>query len=432
MGIRAFRNSGGIEVIDRDVVTDAQGLGQQFAMKLIAGQGGTLLCISDSTGDGAGEWPDLLARKYAEANPLVTVNATTWTDGQSSYPATSQIQAGDGSHGTLTVYNCSVASKEPHYFLAPYFDAMIAAVQPDLAIVSLGHNQNSAAAVPFWRDDLLALMESISLACPLAELVLATQNPRTDATAAQQASRRIITAQVATLRGWGLIDTYRQFLDPNGSVLTGLINVDGIHPNPTGEAAMLLELWARLSFKPGLVAHVARPESSLLDPRITPLLNADFASFASPPTLPNWTATNATLSKNTSQYEGPNGYSVKMVAASAALAYIEQTITGDALKPYLGRVVTFAARVYVPAGQNANVGRIHIRTSTGSNTISLNSFGTSQGQGGWRWQSISGRVDASAGSLICRVYCENGTTGTGEVSVDRTCLAPGLLPRDVR
>jgi lysophospholipase L1-like esterase len=414
---------------------EAPSFGQAFAGKANSGLSANLLVLSDSTSDEIGEWSDLLIRAYAGRFPLSTVQETTWVDGGSTYPTVSTVQSGDGAHGTLTLYNCSVPSLgRPSYFLAPYFDAMVAAVQPDLVIVSLGHNEASAAALPFWRDDLLGLMETVTLYVPGCEVIALTQNPRTDGSAANQAQRRWVTANLAALRGWGLIDTYRLFLDGAGNTMTDLLKSDGIHPNAVGEQAMFNEVWRHLVYAPGPVGFVSRVQSSLAAPQSAsvPLANADFSSFASPPTLTSWTATQSTLTKDATHYEGPNGYAVRQQSASAATSYIEQSITGDALKPYVGKVMTFAARIYVPSGQNSNVGRIHMRTTGGSNTISLNSTARTQGQGAFRWQLVSGRVDATAGTLVCRIYCENGASGTGDMTVDRVCLAVGVLPRDLR
>lgn len=408
-------------------------VGQAIWLKLVAGQGGIIEVVGDSTSDdGTNEWAGLMAADIALVLPRLKVQIVTWTDGGASWPAVTVLQAGDGTFGTLTVYNCSVGGKATHYFLAPNFNAMIADVQPDLVFINLGHNQgNTATAEPFWRDDLVALGETVTRQCPSAEVVALTQNPRGDAGAANQAARRHVTMRVARMRGWGVIDTYRVFLNADGTTDTSLIDVGTIHPNAAGEAAMWGEIKRRFQYVPGGDPR-SQQESSLLRPVTTALLNADFATFAVPPTLTSWTATQCTPSKDVTNFESPNGWAVRLVSASAATSYIEQSITGNALKPFLGQLVCFAARVRIPSGQNSNVGRVHIRTTGGSNTISLNSLATADGQGGFVWRTVAGRVDPSAGTLWCRVYCENGTTNTGDVSVDRVCLAQGLLPRDLR
>lgn len=409
---------------------EASPLGQALMRKLYAGQGGTLLVLGDSTGDALDEWVAMLARDLGSQLPRMRVQYVAWADGGSSWPATSELQAGDGTFGTLTVFNCSVGGKETHYFLAPNFDAMVAAVIPDLVFINLGHNENTAAADPFWRDDLLALAEMVTAYCPDAELIVTTQNPRTDSSATQAQQRRDMTTRLARMRGWGCIDTYRRFLDGAGALTAGLL-LDALHPNAVGEGLMYDEIRQRIAYVPGAPLR-AQTESSLLRPLSTVLANADFASFAVPPTLTSWTATQATLSRDAVNFIGPNGYSVRMVQASAATSYIEQAISGNALKPFLGKRVTFVAWMRRQSGASANAGRVHIRTTGGSNTISLNSFATQQGQGDFIPVSISGRVDKTAGTVTCRIYCENGSTGTQDVSVDHCWFGAGLLPRDLR
>lgn len=405
-------------------------IGQAVLRRLYAGQGGTILIVGDSTSDETTEWPYLMAGDLATQLPTMRIEYVLWSDGGSSWPSTTVVQAGDGSHGTLTIYNASVGGKETHYFLAPNFDAMIAALQPDLVFINLGHNENTAAADPFWHDDLLALAETITAFCPRAELALTTQNPRTDSSATASQQRRQMTTRLAKLRGWGCVDTYRRFLLPDGSTDTSLM-IDGTHPNAAGEALIWAEIKSHFTYVPGALVG-AQIASSFAMPSTTPLANADFSSFASPPTLTSWTATQATLSKDSTNFQGPNGYSVRAVSASAATSYFEQGITGNALKPYLGCYCTFVAWVRRPSGANSNVGRVHMRTTGGSNTISLNSFATTQGQGDFIPVSVSGRVDKSAGTVTCRIYCENGTTGAGDVSVDRCWFGRGPLPRDLR
>lgn len=409
---------------------DSSPLGQALMRKLYAGQGGTILVLGDSTGDALDEWVAILARDLGAQLPRMRVQYVAWADGGASWPATTELQAGDGTFGTLTVFNCSVGGKETHYFLAPNFDAMVPATNPDLVFINLGHNENTAAADPFWRDDLLVLAEMVTAYCPDAELIVTTQNPRTDSSATQAQQRRDMTTRLARMRGWGCVDTFRRFLDVNGALVNGLL-LDALHPNAVGEGLMYDEIRQRIAHAPGAPVR-GQAESSLLRPLATPLLNADFAAFAVPPTLTSWTATQATLSRDAVNFQGANGYSVRMVQASAATSYIEQAISGNALKPYLGRKVVFVAWIRRLSGASANAGRAHIRTTGGSNVISLNSFATSQGQGDFIPVAISGRVDKTAGTLTCRIYCENGSTGTQDVSVDRCWLGSGFLPRDLR
>jgi hypothetical protein len=214
-------------------------IAQPLMKRLSEAQGGVIVVVGDSTSDALGEWADLMTRALAARFPRVRVEWSIWEDAGSRYPAATVVQAGDGAHGTLRVWNCSVGSKESHYFLAPNFDSMIPVNQPDLVIINLGHNENSAGP-EFWRDDLLALGEWITKTCPDAELSIITQNARTDASAAAGAQRRHMTMRIARMRGWGCIDTYRRFLRPDGTTKAELL-IETLHPNEAGERA----IWKR-------------------------------------------------------------------------------------------------------------------------------------------------------------------------------------------
>jgi hypothetical protein len=405
------------------------GIGHALLTKLASAQNASILVLGDSTSDASDEWPTLLAQWFATTYPDLRVEIATWGDGGTTWPSTTVIDAGSGSGGTLTIWNCSVGSKTTPYFLAPNFDTMIPSRDPDLVFINLGHNSGNAASADFWRDELLALTQSVARATPRSEIVLLTQNPRTDAGAAVQAARRHVTMYVAKMCGYGVVDTYRRFFT-NGAVDASLY-VDQIHPNAAGEALITDEIADHLIYDP-LNNPKAQLLSSLLVPVYNHLINGDFASFAAPPALPSWTATNATLSKDASNYEGPNGYSVRAVAASAAIAHFEQSITGAAARALRGEWVTLAARLRVPSGANANVGRVHMRTTGGATNPSVNSNALAQGQGDFKWVTSTIRVPKDAGTVVARIYAENGVTGTGDISVDRAILAKGLLPRDLR
>jgi len=402
-------------------------VGQGLHLKLAAKQNATIVILSDSTADAAGEWADLLGQYFAGLYAGLRVETATWAS--TDYPAVTVLQAGDGASGTLSVWNCSVASQASQFFLAPYFDQMLAIKSPDLTFVSLGHNEGSAAAEPFWRDNLSALTETVTAACPQTELVLLTQNPRTDGNAAVQAARRHVTMRLARQRGYGLIDTFRLFVLADNTTDTSLL-ADQIHPNPAGQRAIFNEIKSHLRYVPGSPPN-GQQVSTLLLPTSSPgFTNMDFASYAAPPT--GWTGSNVTVTQNTTEYEAPHGHSIRTVPTTAAIAYLQNSATGANIRSYLGSWATLCARERVVAGSPANAGRISIFTTGGSNTASQTSTATTQGQGDWRWATASIRVDRTAGTLTIRLFAENGATGTGDVSWDRVVVARGLLPRDLR
>jgi len=406
-------------------------IGRRLLRKLREGiEDASIVIVGDSTSAGysttwVGKVIDGLAARY----PAYTVKYQDWTNGNTDYNAASTKQTGTGAK-TLTVYNCAVASQNAFYQLAPYFDAMIAAKQPDLLFLSHGHNHGNAGTLPeFWRNNLIIATQSILRACPMTEIVLIAQNPRTDTAATVQAQRQHVTEQVAHMSGFGFVNVHRAFLDVDPTAAS-LLN-DPIHPNTAGYTVQANEILRLLS----LTGPLGSEQRSTLDltTNVNALTNGDYASFAVPPTLTGWSATNATLSKDTTNYESPNGYSVKMVSNTAASAYKIQTLSGDAIKRLRGGWITFLARVFIPVGQAARCGGLLMSEAGGSNpgSTSTGSLSPASGQGDWRWQLLSRRIAKDATSINFLVVLAESAI-TQECSVDRSIVVPGLWPRDIR
>jgi lysophospholipase L1-like esterase len=367
---------------------------------------------------------DYLAARY----PAVTVKYQDWTNGSENYNEAVVKQTGTGSK-TLTVYNCAVASKDAFYQLAPNFDKMIAAVQPDLIFFSHGHNHGGeGTSSEAWRNNLVIAVQSILRACPFAEIVLIAQNPRTDAAKTVQAERQFTTEAVAQMGGFGFVNVHRAFLDADPTVESLL--ADKVHPNTAGYTVQADAIIKQLSLNGGLAD---RQRSTLEDTvSVNGFANGDFSSFASPPTLTSWNANNTTLSKDETNFESPNGYSVKMVSATAATAYMSQKLEGAALRRFKGNWVTMLVRERIPVGQAARCGGLTLTETGGSHagTTGSGSLSTS-GQGDWRWQMVSRRIASDATSVTCLIVLAESALSQ-ECSVDRAILVPGIWPRDIR
>lgn len=405
--------------------------GQRLLSVLTEGlQDAVVVIVGDSTSDGySTTWVGAVVDTLAARFPAYTVKYANWTNGNSDYNATSTKQTGTGSK-TLTVYNCAVASQTAYYQMAPYFDVMIANKQPDLILFSHGHNHGGAGtSQQFWRNILVNAVQTILRACPMSETVLIAQNPRTDASATVQAERQHVTQQVARDAGLGFVNVHRAFLDVDPAASSLL--ADGVHPNTAGYALQAATLLRQMK-----LATAAPPRQlSTLD-LLTPvngLANGDFSAFAVPPTLTNWNVSNTTLSKDTTNYESPNGYSVKMVSATAATAYMSQNVTGDAFKRFKGKWITLAVRVRVPSGQAARCGGLSLIEQGGSHagTETTGALSPVNGQGDWRWAMVSRRMAADATNVVVQIVLAESAVSQ-ECSVDRAIIVPGIWPRDIR
>jgi lysophospholipase L1-like esterase len=395
----------------------------------------SIVVVGDSTSASYSSWVGRVLEGIAVRYPTYTVKYRDWTDGNSDYNAASTKQTGTGSK-TLTVYNCAVGSKNAHYHMGQYFEAQIASKQPDLLFFAHGHNHggSTATAEPYWRDGLTVTTQTILRACPLSEIVLIATNPRVDVNKGVQAERQFTTEQIAQLCGFGFVNIHRAFLtaDPN---VTSLL-ADEIHPNATGYALWGSEILRLMSPDGGLRTQ----ERSTLEVPVTNVMpNGDFSSFASPPTLTNWTAVNATLSKDTTNYESSNGYSVKMIVATpGSISYMSANLNGNAHRRLQGQWVTMLARTRVPSGAEYTAGRLSISEQNGSHAGSSTSDQLADGEGkligtnGFRDFMATRRIATDCTSTNFSVVCSNPGTASQEISVDWVSLTPGIWPRAVR
>ena len=404
-----------------------------------------ILVVSDSTANDTTEWPYLVLAGLAARYPKFTTKYALWNDSTHTYPAPSTVQTGTGTH-TITLYNCSVSSRFLDHFSTPYFDVMAAAVQPDLVFVSHGHNAGTSSPVEYqFRDMAIAYHEMLTLACPLAEIVWIAENADASGVAngpSMQMWSRVL-GQVAALRGAGFINAWQAFTDagtagyPLVDPSTGALIVNdgnGIHPNATGSALWAALVLAHLTYNAGFQPR-PQLQSSLAEPTSDLLTNGDFANYTSG-TPSGWTASGCTFAQDATNYESTmKGYSLRVQSSGAATARMYQGVTSDVLARVKGRPVCFAARLRSKSGTSAlsNGGQARLRISTdGTGGGSVTSFGLSRGSDGFRWVTVSlARVPSDATYVDVTVYADTGSSGDGDISVDRVTLAPGILPRDI-
>lgn len=383
----------------------------------------TVLLIGDSTANETSEWYYLLAQAFAADWPTHTVKFRQWNDTTATYDAATTIATGTGSR-TVTFYNGSVAGWNLVSPLAPNFAALVGDVQPDLCLVSLSHNESDTstfARIAMFRSRYLALTESITAACPNTDMILIGQNPALADDS--QAGRTQLVNEVAAMRGFGFIDVHQHWVDAGKPAAW---YVDNVHPSATGSQEWADVVHASIQYHPDAEPRTRQP-SSFATPGDQLIKNGDFASLDAVTFAPtNWSVTGATFSKDTTNYESPNGYALRIQSAGASPAYIVQTTLPARL--LRGQWLTVAARVRLPAGYASSHGRVAIYD--GTLTQSKDEV-SSRGAGGFRWILVSARISPTATTVRAYIYADTGSTGTGDVVVDRIVATRGPIPRDL-
>lgn len=195
-----------------------------------AGRPWTLAVFGDSTGNADDEWVYLLAAQLSAKydRPVVIHD---WSVDANSYSGETPV--GDGSNAPITIWNGSASGQSAGYSLSNF--ATIAPQQPDLAIVSHGHNETSVRQAIEEVDGLLRMVATAWPQRPAVALVL--QSPRLDADAARQ--DQVVEALRARYTGGAvsLIDVHAAFRSRPS--LPDLLSADLLHPNAAGE-----QLWA--------------------------------------------------------------------------------------------------------------------------------------------------------------------------------------------
>lgn len=390
-----------------------------------------ILVTGDSTAAQAGQWPDVLMPQVQALYPHRTLRKYAWNG--AAYDAPTTVAAGTGA--TFIDWYQAPTSGASYEEMWATLEARVAAVQPDLIFSHFGHNYGNTAALGGQPDDAtmdyvfrertLRWAAELRLLCPDADVMLTSQNPILTAGARYELSNiraqaiRSVCADLGLAYG-PVLEAYEALGVPLGPYL----QADGLHPDPDGAAvaaAALLPMFKYAADRP----PSARIVSPLIVPGVQLLTNGKFTDFAVPPTLTGWTASNATLSKDTTNYESANGYSVKGEASSTALAQLLQVVP---IRRVRGQVVTLAARVYNPTGpSDSQSGRVSL-SGTGVTTVASGALSSVKDK--WVWSFVTVRVPVSATSLTAAIRFGSGAIGR-TCSVDRASLVIGHLPRDV-
>lgn len=200
-----------------------------------------LVILSDSTGDGYGEWAYLLTEYLATTYPNYTVNFRHWDVNNLEYQPVDLIQTGNiVSPKVLNIYLGGASGQGIAYGNTNF--STLFPITPDLVMISYGHNDNYANS-QLYKTEYLKLTKRIRQTFLDCQIILLTQNPK--ATSEPTYTNGIRNANdiflIAGQEGYGFVNVMQHFLD-TANYETLLL--DGIHPNTQGS-----ELWASIIIK---------------------------------------------------------------------------------------------------------------------------------------------------------------------------------------
>lgn len=425
----ANMSAGGLQI-------PASGHAQGLINKLVTGAADAgILVVGDSTGNSTptdpastqGEWPFRLAQWLAAQYPTHTIKIVPWDEtGETAYGTPVTIQTGTGPR-TLTIWNASKSGSKASYVLGGRYSAAISKLPiVDLLIVNHGHNLYGSETQDLIGLHYLELTETVLLSHPGIGVILIGQNPARDT--AGNDIKVMAARDVCAMRGFGFADVWSEFMK-RGKVAS--LYADSVHPSigvgtadmPTGVDLFLPPLTAHFT---GLAVEPERCYSLLSDIKNTGnlLLNGDFSAFAS--ALPdNWTASGATVTKDTTIPFGVNGYSVKVVNSGAAQGYLDQLLSSDLRDAYKGQTLLCIAAVYIPSGQDDKAGRFALMSTANS---ANNYVAESGAEGGWRWKFLLAKTELTDTYIRVRLYGNTAFVGGGITNFGAVYLRPGRIP----
>lgn len=191
--------------------------------------------LGDSTGNGSDEWVyGAFTRIAEEAGRPLTIH--TWSQTRPRYepPAT----FGDDRGGApMVVWNGSASGRDADYSLEHL--SKMQPEQPDLVIISHGHNQTGPTQ---GARDVLELMDAAL--SPWAEtpaFAVTLQNPRLVNAEVQEDVVDRLEELVSSLPGVVTINAHAAFEDAGN--VRRLLNPDELHPNVEGQ-----QVWAEAAY----------------------------------------------------------------------------------------------------------------------------------------------------------------------------------------
>ncbi|SMD21150.1 hypothetical protein [Rhizobium sp. RU36D] len=376
----------------------------------------------------------LFADHIAPLFPEVSfVMYSSFNTGTGAYDVTTTIQTGSGAN-TCSIYNASIGGSIPtflyggNYFFEAYKPSAISA---DLIIYNHGFNIQTGAGDRFsLATYMLGALDELHALHPEAGIIVVAQNPRSSDTAS---STQLYRAQqlVAQWKNADLLHAYDVFWDagrPAGWYY------DATHPSADQGSPAIAEAAFDLCLNVGSQRNSVAP-TIVRRSGENILSNGKFDTFSGGAAT-GWTATNCTLTEDTSDFE-TGSRALVMTCSSDAAAYIEQTITGNPLKALSGKFVTVAARFRIRTSSHNNAGIIGINRSGATEQRSARLAGT-DGRGKYVWRCVGinlPKITDTGVGVVVRLYAAEaagiGVSANGAaVAVDRVVMVPGYQPFD--
>ncbi len=403
-----------------------------------------LLVIGDSTGNETTEWVYLAVQALAARFPTHTVNYYLWdAAGGTAYSSAVVVQTGTGPR-VLNVYNASVAGATTRYVYGSRWAAAVDAVDPDLVLISTGHNTGDPLTsgggsstteqklLNSYRMYVLDVCEEIAARRPSAGICIVAQNPTTlSGRENWQAIKASAAQRYAMERGFGFLDVHQAFLDyatANGVTVASLLS-DSVHPTTAAQSTIWLPVVDAALQADTLSSGGSRQPSRLLVRATNLLPNGDLSSWGGA-TPDSWTLTGATLSKETASIFTRGTYSAKFdVPASAGTMSLAQTVTlGSGGLNYLkGQLLTVSALVYAPAGTTITPSLV-VQDSGGSSTQCRSDMDVTNGTGRWVWLHATKVVSAASTTVTVQFHARISGSAAGTVYLDSVRAVLGGLP----
>ncbi len=389
-----------------------------------------VVILSDSTGDAVDEWPYLLfGGRVANAYPAWTIKIRYWVG--AAYAAAVTLQNGTGVH-TLTVYAGAIAGTVASRFAGEDFAAGVSAPNPDVVILSYGHNGDIQGLGPYTSATIRQLSffngiaDRLDKDLPNVPVVMIGQNPSTNNNGTNPAGtddgfmrRRLdLLRPLAQRHLWGFINVHDAFLQAGVALATLLL--DNTHPNPTGS-----QLWADTVWG---VMRASRGAQGTGGAKSPVLLKAwrNFDAFDT------WSKGNITLTEQTTagRFQTAGESATATITDNTGLGYIYTVALGAAdIALVRGRYVTFAVWMRIPAASAPNAGRIDLVDGVSPTATSA---GATKGNDFVLFTATM-LVAPTANSLTINLYSADAGTAPNPASVvdlDRASLALGVEPVD--
>jgi hypothetical protein len=228
----------------------------------------------------------------------------------------------------------SVSGSTEEYGLN-YAERTIVPIQPDLLLISYGHNDGPDTMRFRWG--IQSLVQTVAAGSPRTEIGLIAQNPQTGNNYQQaRAAELALLADQLDLAFVDVLGAFEATGDPNAYLR------DGIHPTPGASY-----LWENTVFA-SMGAGAARPgpvrRVGAVTRPVSLIRFGDFSRFVKG-TPAGWTLKNTRPVVDFQAAEPPHRFAVRFTEQMSGVAYLYQPFN---IKLVRGRWVTVAVRLYVP------------------------------------------------------------------------------------